>query len=385
MKTNVKRQNDRRRKKEYGRRVTFMKLYDGIKMVDSHVHIRDYKSLDFLDNYLKNYGLDKINVVSLACKDESEITQNILCALFKLKYPENVYTYGSLMYPYYPLDNKIPENYNFVDQVKTLMDIGFDGIKMLEGKPTLRKKIGVPLDSPIYDDYYSYLEEQGIHIIFHAADPETFWNKDTAPEFSFEQGWFYGDGTFPEKETIYKEIDGVLNKFPRLRVSFAHFYFLSNYLERAKAFLNEWENVSLDITPGREMYDNFSKRAPEWKNFFTKYQDRIIFGTDMEDSMFQGGPADIIDTIRRFIETGDKFNNWGFKINGLGLDKDVIDKVYYKNFESYAGKLPKKINIDRLLEECQRIKEIAIVKTDLNKYVQEIDKVVDAIKGIGIL
>ena len=38
---------------------------------------------------------------------------------------------------------------------------------------------------------------------------------------------------------------------------------------------------------------------------------------------------DIIDT-RRFIETGDKFNNWGFKINGLGLDKDVIDKVYYK-------------------------------------------------------
>ena len=48
------------------------------------------------------------------------------------------------------------------------------------------------------------------------------------------------------------------------------------------------------------MYDNF-QRAPEWKNFFTKYQDRIIFGTDMEDSMFQRWTIDIIDTIRRLL------------------------------------------------------------------------------------
>ncbi len=362
-----------------------MNLYNNAKLVDSHVHIMNYKSLDFLDSYLKDYGLDKINVVSLACRDETEITQNILCALFKLKHPEKVYIYGSLMYPYYPLDDKIPDNYNFVDQVKILMDIGFDGIKMLEGKPILRKKIGVPLDSPIFDDYYSYLEEQEIPIIFHAADPETFWNKDTAPEFSFEQGWFYGDGTFPEKETIYKEIDGILNKFPRLRISFAHFYFLSNYLERAEAFLDKWENVSLDITPGREMYDNFSKRASEWKDFFIKYQDRIIFGTDMEDSMFQGGPSDIINTIRRFIETDDKFQNWGFGINGLGLDKATIDKIYYKNFESYAGITPKRINVEKLLKECKKIKEIVIGKGDLKKYTQEIDRVVDEVKRISAL
>lgn len=361
-----------------------MKSCNNIKMIDSHVHISNFESFDFLDSYLNDYGLDKINVVSLACDDENKIIQNILCALFKLKHPKNVYVYGSLMYPYYPLDDKIPDSYNFVDQVKTLMDIGFDGIKMLEGKPTLRKKIGVPLDSPIFGDYYSYLEEQEIPIIFHAADPETFWNKDTAPEFSFEQGWFYGDGTFPEKETIYKEIDGILNKYPRLRISFAHFYFLSNHLEMAEAFLDKWKNVSLDITPGREMYDNFSKRAQEWKDFFTKYQNRIIFGTDIEDSIFQGSPLNIINTIRRFLETNDRFCNWEFEINGLGLDKDVINKIYCKNFESYAGKLPKKVNIERLLEECQKIEQIVIRKIELNEYIHEVDKIVDAVKQITI-
>lgn len=117
-----------------------MKLCNNIKMIDSHVHISNFESFDFLDSYLKDYGLDKINVVSLACDDTHKIIQNILCAFFKLKHPKNVYVYGSLMYPYYPLDDKIPDSYNFVDQVKTLMDIGFDGIKMLEGKPTLRKR-----------------------------------------------------------------------------------------------------------------------------------------------------------------------------------------------------------------------------------------------------
>jgi len=335
--------------------------------------------MEFLYNYLKNYNLKKINIVSLACKDQSEIAQNLLCALFKLLHPKSVYAYGSLMYPYYPLDEKIPYNYNLVEQVKTLMNMGFDGIKMLEGKPTLRKKIGIPLDSPIFDDYYSYLEEQEIPIVFHTADPETFWDRETAPEFSFEQGWFYGDGTFPGKETIYNEIDGILSKFPKLRVTFAHFYFLSNYIERAEAFLNKWKNVSLDITPGREMYDNFSRKPSEWKAFFTKYQDRIVFGTDMEDSMFQGGPSDIINTIRRFLETGDKFHNWGFEINGLALDKNVIDKIYYKNFESYAGSNPKMVNTKRLLDECRRIKGIALESPALSTVVPEINKIIENI------
>ncbi|HHV96077.1 MAG TPA: amidohydrolase family protein [Clostridiaceae bacterium] len=357
-----------------------MGLLSDVKITDSHVHIGSIKHFNFLDKYLKDYGIENINLVSLACKGHEAIAQNLICALYKLLYPDNVYAYGSLMYPYYPLDDKIPDEYNFVEQVEKLMAIGFDGIKMLEGKPTLRKKISVPLDSPIFDNYYSYLEEQKIHVIFHVADPETFWVKETAPSFALEKGWFYGNGTFPEKETIYKEIDGILNKFPNLRITFAHFYFLSNFPERAEEFLNRWKNVSLDVTPGREMYDNFSKRTEVWRDFFTKHQNRIVFGTDMEASMFQGGPSDIINTMRRFLETDDKFNNWGFEIKGLKLDQAVVEKIYSKNFESYAGSTPKRINTDVLLDECLRIKNLAESKKELNNYVSEVEEVINMLK-----
>lgn len=328
------------------------------KITDSHVHLWNTGSYEFFDRYLSQEGIDRINIVSLACMSKNDVFQNVLAACYKLLNPGKVYAFGSLMYPFYPLDRKIPKEYDFALQVKAMMDMGMDGIKMLEGKPDLRKSIGIPLDNKIYDDYYSYIEKEEIPVVFHVADPETFWDKDKAPKFSFEHGWFYGDGTFPEKETLYNEINGILTKFPRIHFIFAHFYFLSDFLLRASEFMDKWKNVSFDITPGREMYENFSKDPKGWKEFFTKYKDRIIFGTDMTDDQFQGGAADIISTMRRFLEENGRTSNWGFEIQGLGLEKDVLECIYHKNFERHTGDLPKPINKNKIVAECDRLLEL---------------------------
>lgn len=323
-------------------------------IIDSHVHFTDTGSFSFFDGYLKGEGVDRINVVSLACASKEDHFQNVLACCYKLLNPGKVYAYGSLMYPSYPLTGN---EYDFPGQVKRMMDMGMDGIKMLEGKPDLRKAIGIPLDSPVYDGYFEFIQRESIPVIFHVADPETFWDKDKAPAFSFEQGWFYGDGTFPEKESLYREVEGILSKFPRLRITFAHFYFLSDFIERASEFLDRWENVSFDITPGREMYENFSKKPGDWAEFFTKYQDKIVFGTDMTDDQFQGGAKEIIGTMRRFLETDESFESWDFKIRGLNLKGDVLQSIYCKNFERYGGKGPKAVDKAIVLDECDRLME----------------------------
>ena len=43
---------------------------------------------------------------------------------------------------------------------KELMEIGFDGLKMLEGKPTIHKKIGKNLNHPELDKLYAELEKE---------------------------------------------------------------------------------------------------------------------------------------------------------------------------------------------------------------------------------
>ena len=131
---------------------------------------------------------------------------------------------------------------------------------------------------------------------------------------------------------------------------------------------------------GKPSYNNFSKKTSEWKDFFTLYQDRIVLGTDMEDNAFQGSPSNIIDTIKRFIETNDEFHNWDFDICGLGLDKAAIEKIYYKNFEYYAGDIPKKIDTSRLLNECNKMEELAAQKTNLNPYIDGLTEISKKIK-----
>ena len=53
--------------------------------------------------------------------------------------------------------------------------VGFsrgDGMKMLEGKPAVRQKLGHRRDVSIYDAYYAYLEVEQIPLMFHVADPD---------------------------------------------------------------------------------------------------------------------------------------------------------------------------------------------------------------------
>ena len=78
------------------------------------------------------------------------------------------------------------------------------------------------------------------------------------PGIPRDAGWFWGDGNFPTTQELYSQIDDILNRHPRLKVVFAHFYFMSADVEGSRVFLDRWPNVSFDITPGVETYNKGS-------------------------------------------------------------------------------------------------------------------------------
>jgi predicted TIM-barrel fold metal-dependent hydrolase len=70
------------------------------------------------------------------------------------------------------------------------------------------------------------------------------------------------------------------------------------------------------------------------REFFLRYQDRVLFGTDQspEEAMYR--------SWFRFLETADEhFDYWRapnqgrWKISGLDLPKDVLEKFYATNAE----------------------------------------------------
>ena len=205
--------------------------------------------------------------------------------------------------------------------------MGCDGVKMLEGKPNVRKALAIPLDSPMYDGFYSYLQDNRVPVLSHVADPDEFWDEELCPQWAKDNGWFYGDGTYPPLQQLFDETQSVLRKFPRLNIHFAHFFFQSKDPANAERIMREFPNVRFDICPGIELYWNFRPLADKWREFFIKHQDRLIYGTDQHDRD-SDEKVSRMECVRRFLETDDEFQYRGGQhtVRGIKLPREAWRK-----------------------------------------------------------
>ena len=344
------------------------KSFRDIPVLDCHTHVWSVEEISRVYENEKRFLVGKINVLSITSYAEKCMANNAMCLLFKLMHPGEIYAFGSLQYPL----TGAPDNGGvFLEQVQRLMKLGFDGMKMMEGKPNTRKRIGIALDSPIYDLYYRYLEENKIPLLFHVNDPKLHWDREWVEKSDLDRDWAYLDDSFQTKEDLYAEVEGVLKKFPRLRIIFAHFYFMDEEgIRRASDFLDRWPEVSFDLTPGR-MFVSFEKDYEQWRDFFIKYQDRLMFGTDND----YGLSKELIHTVRTILETDNSTELWDTVLRGMHFDVDMLKKIYSLNFQKYAGTTPKKADRMLLSEECERLAVLAqssTLKDDIMKDIKDV-------------
>ncbi len=222
---------------------------------------------------------------------------------------------------------------------------------MIEGKPQVRKLLPHRLDGPLYAGMWDEVERENFPVVFHVNDPDEFWDKDRCPDWARASGWDYSDGSYPSKENLYAEVDNILARHPNLKIIFAHFYFLSRNLERASRFLDLHPAVCFDLAPHIDMYHDFSRDLEMARAFFVRHQDRIIYGTDTDTRALARGPQgvrfmqSIPQLIRSFLERGDAFTmNDGTRYQGLGLPRDVLEKIYATNFERMVGTTPRRLS-----------------------------------------
>lgn len=315
---------------------------DAPRILDGHVHIYTDCALASMQAYREAAALEAICIAAIGCiRDGKAAEQNILALILKRE-DSRFYACGSLLYPQTPVEGVPQGRFDFRAQAQSLLDAGFDGIKLLETKPGCRKSLGIALSDARYDAFWQYLCEVRAPLLWHVADPETFWD-DRAPGFAVEHGWVYTDGTFPTKEALYGEVLAVLDRNPGLRATFAHFFFLSDFEEEARALLEKYPDVWLDITPGIEMYENFAKTPDKWHDFFTQYQNRIVFGTDNTDRAEEAERVATVDHIRQFLSTKDAFTFWQSAVTGIGLAPEAVQAIMRDNFLRRMGPSPKPV------------------------------------------
>ncbi|HET7095708.1 MAG TPA: amidohydrolase family protein, partial [Thermomicrobiales bacterium] len=136
---------------------------------------------------------------------------------------------------------------------------------------------------------------------------------------------------FPSFDEVIGQFRSLLQRHPRTTFIGAH---VGCYAENLA-----WVGATLDACPN--FYVDPSARIAELgrqpytaRDFFIRYQDRILFGTDH---------APAVETYRlyyRFLETRDEYFAYSpkptpgsgrWRIYGLGLPNDVLRKVYRDN------------------------------------------------------
>ena len=340
------------------------------RIIDCHVHLRTVASADRIIEIADLVGLERLGTVSTINRETVNANPQALAC--KARHRGRVYAFCGLDHM-----NRLsgaetpstPSTPSLTEQVDRLVELGADGIKMIEGKPTTRRHLNVPVDDPYFAGYFARVEERQFPILWHVNDPEEFWDPDKIPCWAKERGWGY-DETDVRKEEQYAEVERVLERHPGLVVIFAHFCFLSADLPRAAQLFDRYEGVHFDLAPGIEFLYNMSRDVDEAREFFVKYADRVVFGTDIGSGLTDEQAVARAGIVTRWLESSDEYRvpaGVDFLLGrpedgvmrGLSLPEDVLEKIYRTNYERIAGPSPRPLDCKKAAEECRRMASIA--------------------------
>lgn len=198
------------------------------------------------------------------------------------------------------------------------------------------------LDDPLLEPLFREIEKQNKIVSIHTADPEAFFSPIDEENERYEElirhpEWSFENKKFPRFNEIMDEREKMFKKYPKITFISLHFAEYPHNLSKVEDLLTNNPNVNLDIAA---RIDELGRHPIATKNFFIKWQDRIVFGMD--------GPPDRdkVAIYTRFMETEDEYFDYHplnkprkglWKISGLGLPSTVLEKIYNGNAKRIYG------------------------------------------------
>ena len=191
-----------------------------------------------------------------------------------------------------------------------------------------RLKVDDPALKPIWDA----CARLNIPVLIHTAEPQEFFSPlDYQNERWLELALFRDRRHYMPGEPAFEELMGERDRMfvanPKTRFINAHFGWYGNDLARAGKLLDQAPNVLMDLSA--VLYE-FARQPRASREFFVKYQDRILFGKDSYV------PSEF-PYYWRVFETADEYFDYYrpyhafWKLYGMDLPDTVLRKIYYQN------------------------------------------------------
>jgi predicted TIM-barrel fold metal-dependent hydrolase len=191
---------------------------------------------------------------------------------------------------------------------------------------------------PIYQDIAAHNKT----LISHLAEPDAAWgSQDPKTPYS---GYYRSNPQWdmskkpeaPSKAAVLDARDRLLANNPQLRVVGAHLGSMEASLDQIADRLQRYPNFAVDVAA--RMQSLIAGDRDQVRAFIVKYQDRILYGTDLGS---YPGRVDQAAAARqwesryaqdwRYFATDEKFESAGHAVEGLALPRAVLKKIYHDN------------------------------------------------------
>ncbi|MHB1307971.1 MAG: amidohydrolase family protein [Limisphaerales bacterium] len=202
-----------------------------------------------------------------------------------------------------------------------------------------RNSGGMHLDDPRLDPILEKCADLGLAVNIHVGEDRWMYEPMDATNDGLMNAFTWQIPANPEilgHDAVVGTLEQAVKKHPRTTFIACHFANCCHDLARLGALLDRYPNLYADIAA------RFGETAPIPRfvaRFFERYQDRLLYGTDM------GMAVEMYRTTFRILETEDEhfydrnLFTYHWPLHGFGLKDEVLGKIYAGNARALAAKV----------------------------------------------
>lgn len=210
----------------------------------------------------------------------------------------------------------------------------------------------VMLDDPGFDPVWRQIEALGVPVIGHLGEPRNCWlpleqmttENDRSYFREHPEYYMYLHPEMPSYEEQIAARDRFLARAPaQLGFVGAHLASLEWSVDELARFLDTYPRAVVDLAARMtNVQAQSSEHYDAVREFFIRYQDRILYATDLTQGA-DAPPAEVAQEAAtrwradwKYLATGESqfVEDLRRDVRGLSLPRAVIDKIYYTNAQA---------------------------------------------------
>lgn len=207
-------------------------------------------------------------------------------------------------------------------------ELGDKGKGLVYGQP---KAWGMHLDDPRMDPLLEKCADLKMPVNIHVADPIWMYQPMDSTNDGLMNAYEWRLDNQPgivDHAGMIKILENAVRRHPRTTFIACHFANCEYDLNKLGTLLDKYSNLYADISA------RYAETAPIprfVKKFYERYQNRLLYGTDMglDPEMYRITFRILESTDEHFYATGQFGYHWA--LNGFGLDNKILKKLYRGN------------------------------------------------------